>query len=65
MINRSQRSEKLKFDEIWSVVLSESIRRWEIEDSSGSTLSVDQRRSKSKVPNKGQSKSKNQFFFSK
>ena len=53
-INSSQGSNKLKFDEIRDVVLSESIRKREIENSSGSALSVDQRgRSKLKGPNKG------------
>ena len=53
-------SDKLKFDEIRDVVLSESTRKREIGNSSGSALSVDQRgRSKPKSPNKGRSKSKN------
>ena len=65
VISSSQRSEKLKFDEIQDVVLSESIPKREIGESSGSVLSVDQRgRSKSKVSNKGQSKSKNRKIFS-
>ena len=59
-INSSRGSDKLKFGEIRDVVLSESIRKRETGDSSGSALSVDQRgRSKSKGPNKGRSKSKN------
>ena len=55
-INSSRGFDKLKFDEIRDV--SESIPKWEIGDSSGNTLSVDQReRSKSKSPNKhGRSK---------
>ena len=53
-------SDKLKFDKIQDVVLSESIRKREIGNSSGSALSVDQwGRSKLKSPNKGRSKSKN------
>ena len=36
-------SEKLKFDEIHDVVLSESIRKQEVGDSSGSALSIDRR----------------------
>ena len=52
-ISTSRGSDKLKFDEIRDVVLSESIRKREIESSSGSALSVDQRRrSKPKGPNK-------------
>lgn len=48
-ISSSRGSEKVKFDEIRDIILSESIRKREIEDSSGSALSVDQRgRSKSK-----------------
>ena len=59
-ISNSRGSDKLKFDEIRDVVLSESIRKREIRNSSGSALSVDQRgRSKAKGPNKGRSKSKN------
>ena len=55
-LNSSRRSDKLKFDEIQDV--SESIPKWKIGDSSGNTLSVDQRkRSKSKSRNKhGRSK---------
>ena len=53
-------SDKLKFDEIRDVILSESICKWEVGNSSGSALSVDQRgRSKPKGPNKGRSKSRN------
>ena len=40
-ISSSRGSEKLKFDEICDVVLSESIRKREVGDSSGSALSVD------------------------
>ena len=59
-ISSFQGSDKLKFDEIRDVVLSESIRKQEIRNSSGSALSVDQRgRSKSKGPNNGRSKSRN------
>ena len=59
-INSSRGSDKLKFGEIRDVVLSESIRKREIGNSSGSALSFDQRgRSKPKGPNKGRSKSKN------
>ena len=59
-ISSSRGSDKLKFDEIRDVVLSGSIRKREIENSSGSALSVDQQgRSKPKGPNKGLSKSKN------
>ena len=60
-ISSSRGSDKLKFDEIRDVVLSESIRKWKIGDSSGNALSVDRRgRSKSKSSKKhGQSKSKN------
>ena len=50
----------MKFDEIRDVVLSESIRKQEIGNSSGSALSVYQRGgSKPKGSNKGRSKSKN------
>ena len=53
-ISSFQGSEKLKFDEIRDVVLSEIIRKREIGDLSGGALSVDQReRSKSKGPNNG------------
>ena len=60
-ISSSCGSEKLKFDEIRDVVLSESIRKQEVGDSSGSVLSVDRRgRSKTKGQNQhGRSKSKN------
>ena len=60
-ISSSRRSEKLKFDEIRDVVLSESIHKREVGDSSGSALSVDRRgRSKTKGQNQhGRSKSKN------
>ena len=60
-ISSSRGSDKLKFDEIRDVVLSESIRKRETGDSSGNALSVDRRgRSKSKSSNKhGRSKSKN------
>ena len=60
-IRSSWGSDKLKFDEIWDVVLSESIHKRETGDSSGNALSVDRRgRSKSKNSNKhGRSKSKN------
>ena len=61
-ISSSHGCEKLKFDEIRDVVLSESIRKREVGDSSGSALSVDRRgRSKTKGQNQhGRSKSKNQ-----
>ena len=61
-ISSSRGSEKLKFDEIHDVVLSESIHNREVGDSSGSALSVDRRgRSKTKVQNQhGRSESKNQ-----
>ena len=53
-ISSSRGSDKLKFDEIRDVVLSKSIRKRKIEDSSGSALSVDRRgRSKSKSPTMG------------
>ena len=59
-ISSSREFDKLKFDEIRDVVLSESIRKREIGTSSGSALSVHQRgRNKSKAPNKERSKSKN------
>ena len=60
-ISSSHGCEKLKFDEIRDVVLSESIRKREVGDSSGSALSVDRRgRSKKKCQNKhGRSKSNN------
>ena len=59
-ISSSRGSDKLKFDEIRDVVLSESIRKRETGNSSGSALSVDQwGRSKPKGPNKGRSKSMN------
>ena len=60
-ISSSRGSDTLKFDEIRDVILSKSIRKWEIGDSSGNALSVDRRgRSKSKSSNKhGRSKSKN------
>ena len=59
-ISSSQVSNKLKFDEIRDVVLSESIHKQKIEDSSSNALSVDRRgRSKSKGPNNGRSKSRN------
>ena len=52
-ISSSRGSDKLKFDEIRDVVLSESIRKRETENSSSSALSVDQRgRSKPNSPNK-------------
>ena len=60
VINSSRGSDKLTFDEIRDVVLSESIRKREIGDSSGNPLSVDQRGiSKSKGPSNGRSKSRN------
>ena len=61
VISSSRGYDKLKFDKIRDVVLSESIRKWEIEDSSSNSLNVDWRgRSKSKSSNKpGRSKSKN------
>ena len=63
-INSSRGSEKLKFDEIRDVVLNKNIRKRETGDSSGSALSVDQRRrSKSNDPNKDRSKSKNRKNF--
>ena len=54
-------SEKLKFDEIRDFVLSESIRKRVVGDSSGSALSVDRKgRSKMKSQNThGRSKSMN------
>ena len=39
-ISSSRGTEKLKFDEIRDVVLSKSIRKREVRDSSGSALSV-------------------------
>ena len=58
-ISSSRGSEKLKFDEIHDVVLSESIHKREVGDSSVSALSVDRRgRSKKKTQNQhGRSKS--------
>ena len=58
-INSSRGSDKLKFDEIRNV--SRSIPKWEIGDSPGNALSVDQReRSKSNSSNKhGRLKSRN------
>ena len=48
-ISSSRGSEKLKFDEIRDVVLSESIRKRKVGDSSGSALCVNRRgRSKTK-----------------
>ena len=48
-ISSSRGSEKLNFDEICDVVLSKSIRKREVGDSSGSALSVNRRgRSKTK-----------------
>ena len=60
-IRSSRGSKKLKFHEIGDVVLSESIRKRELGDSSGSALSVNRRwRSKTKGQNQhGRSKSKN------
>ena len=59
-ISNPQGFDKLKFDEIRDVVLSESIYKWKIENSLDNALSVDRRgRSKSKVPNNGRSKSRN------
>ena len=60
-VSSSRGSDKLNFDEIRDVVLSESIRKQETGDSSGNALSVDRRgRSKSKSSNKhGRSKLKN------
>ena len=52
-ISSSRGFEKLKFDEIRDVVLSESIRKREVEDSSGSDLSVD-RRGRSKTEGQNQ-----------
>ena len=53
VISSSHGPQKLKFDEICDVVLSESIRKREVGDSSGSSLSVDRRgRSKTKGQNK-------------
>ena len=43
VISSSRGSEKLKFNEIRDVVLSESIRKREVGDSSSSALSVDRR----------------------
>ena len=60
-ISSSRGSDKLKFDEIRDVVLSESIRKLEIGDSSSNALSVDRRgKSKSKGTNDGRSELKNQ-----
>ena len=61
-ISSSLGFEELTFDEIRDVVPSESIRKREVGDSSGSALSVDRRgRSKTKGQNQhGRSKSKNQ-----
>ena len=42
-ISSSRGSDKLRFDEIRDVVLSESTRKREIENSSGSALSLDKR----------------------
>ena len=42
-ISSSRGSEKLKFDEIRDVVLSECIRKREVGDSLGSALSIDRR----------------------
>ena len=60
-ISNSRGCEKLRFDEIRDVVLSESIHKRELGYSSGSALSIDQRgRSKTKGQNQhGRSKSKN------
>ena len=59
-ISSSRGFDKLKFDETRDVVLSESIHKRKIEDSSSNALSVDRRgRSKSKGPNNGRSKSRN------
>ena len=60
-ISSSRGSEKLKFDEIRDVVLSKSIHKREVGDSSGSALSIDRRgRSNMKGQSQhGQSKSKN------
>ena len=60
-VSSSRGSEKLKFDEICDVVLSESIHKREVGDSSGSALSVDRKgRSKTKGQNQhSRSKSKN------
>ena len=59
-ISSSRGSDKLKFDEIRDIVLSESIRKREIGDSSDNSLIVDRRgRSKSKGPNNERSKSRN------
>ena len=60
-ISSSRGSEKLKFDEIRDAFLSKSIHKREVEDSSGSALSVGRKgRSKTKGQNQhGRSKSKN------
>ena len=60
-ISNSRGSEKLRFDEIRDVVLSESIHKRDVGDSSGSALRVNQRgRSKTKGKNHhSRSKSKN------
>ena len=50
-ISSSRGSEKLKFDEIREVVLSKSIRKREVGDSSGSALCIDRRR---RIKTKGQ-----------
>ena len=43
VISSSRGSEKLKFDEICDVVLSENIRKREVGDLSGIALNIDQR----------------------
>ena len=60
-ISSSRVSERLKFDEIRDVVLSKSLHKREVGDSSGSALSVDQRgRSETEGQNQhGGTKSKN------
>ena len=60
-ISSSRGSKKRKFDKIRDIVLSESIHKREVVDSSGSALSVDRRgRSKTKGQNQhGRSKSNN------
>ena len=64
-ISSSRGSEKLKFAEIHDVVLSKSMRKREVGDSSGCALCVDRRgRSKTKGQNQhGRSKSKNRGQF--
>jgi transposase InsO family protein len=58
-VSSSRGSEKLKFDEVRDIILSESIRRKEIGESSGNALSMEGRgRSKSKGDHRRRGKSK-------